>query len=107
MADGHTMIVAGCREQQPGHKLAGRGRVHRHLASGKASASVDGQRHPVAVDARAEGPQRVKQRAERTFTHVRVAVEYQVAVGKRGQRRGEPGDGAGVATVDQSALGRP
>ncbi len=107
MPDGHSMIISGCREQEPGHELAGRGRVHRHLTPGEAPAAMHGQWHPVAVDACAQGPQCIQERVERTFTHARVAIEHQVTVGQCGQRRGEPGDRTGVAAVDQSTRGSP
>ncbi len=68
---------------------------------------MHGQWHPVAVDACAQGPQRIQERVERAFTHSWVTIEHQVTVGQRGQRRGEPGDGTGVAAVDQSTRGSP
>ncbi len=106
MTDGGSPVVAGSRQQQAGDELAGRGGVHRHLAPGEVTPAVHGQRHPVAVDGRAQGPQRVQQRGERTLPHARVAVENHVTVRQRGQRGGEPGDGTGVAAVDPGGRGR-
>jgi hypothetical protein len=98
------VLEARRREQQPGHELAGRGRVDAELAAGHAACAVhrEGERAAAVVDdLDPESAQRLDRRAHRSAPGPLVAVEGDRAQGERGDGRAEAHQRAGEAAVDR------
>ena len=98
---GDALLVAGRRTAAARRRTATtptRRSPPRRRAGRRCRAAVNGS--AVAVDPRAERPQRVEHGAHRPLAGARVAVEADGAVGERRGGRHEPHDGAGQPAVD-------